>query len=70
MAFNNRYRKLFGILREESVSAIDINNNINSFEMLVRKNVYSFKTRLDATSNLLVQYIVSSLLLLLLLLLV
>ena len=61
VAFNNIYRKLFGILRGESMSAIYVNNNIDSFGVLVRKNVYSFKTRLGATSNLLVQCIVSSL---------
>ena len=44
-----------------SISAIYINNNIDSFGVLVRKNVYSFKTCLGATSNLLVQCIVSSL---------
>ena len=43
------------------MSAIYINNNIDSFGVLVRKNVYSFTTRLGATSNLLVQCIVSSL---------
>ena len=41
--------------------AIYINNNIDSFRVLVRKNVYSFKTRLDATSNLLLECIVSNL---------
>jgi len=54
MAFNNIYRKLFGILRGESMSASYVNNNIDSFGVLVHKNVYSFKTRLDANNNLLV----------------
>ena len=40
----------------ESVSAIYANNNIDSFGVLVRKNIYSFKTPLGATSNLLVLY--------------
>ena len=61
MAFDNIYRKLIGVLRTERVSAIYVNNKIDSFRVLVRKNVYSFKTRLGATSNLLVQCIVSSL---------
>ena len=43
------------------MSAIYVNNNIDSSWVLVRKNVYSFKTRLGATSNLLVQCIVFSL---------
>ena len=41
--------------------AIYVNNKNDLFDGLVLKNVYSFKTRLDATSNLLVQCIVSSL---------
>jgi len=61
VAFNDIDRKLFGILRKESMSAIYVNNNIDLFEMLVRKNVYSLKIRLSATSNLLVQCIVSTL---------
>jgi len=61
VGFNNIYRNLFGILWGESLSAIYVNNKIDSFAVLVRKNVYSFKTRLGATSNLLVQCIVSSL---------
>jgi len=40
------------------MSAIYVNNNIDSFSMLVRKNVYSFKTHLGAISNLLVQNLV------------
>ena len=43
------------------MSTIYVNNNIDSFGLLVLKNIYSFKTRLGATSNLLVQSIVSSL---------
>ena len=43
------------------MSAIYVNNNIDPFGVLVRKKPYSFKTRLGATSNLLVQCIVSSL---------
>jgi len=43
VAFNNIYRKVFGILREESVSAIYVNNNIDSFGVLVRKNFIVLK---------------------------
>ena len=53
MAFNNIYKTLFGILRGKSLSAIYVNNNNNSFGMRVHKIVYSFKTRLAATTNLL-----------------
>ena len=56
VAFNNIHRKLFGILRVSYV-----NNNIDSSEVLVRKKHYSFETRLHATTNLLVQCIISSL---------
>ena len=61
VAFNNIYRQLFGISRGESMSAIYVNNNIDSVGVLVRKSVYSFKTRLGASSNLLIHCIVSSL---------
>jgi len=43
------------------MSTIYVNNNIDSFGVLVRKNVYSFKTHLGATSNLLMHCIISSL---------
>ena len=55
-------RKLFGILRGESLCVIYVNNNIDSFGVLVCKIVYSFKTHLDTSSNLLVQCIVFCLL--------
>ena len=43
------------------MSAIYVHYSIDSFGyVLVRKNVYSFKTRLGATSNLLLQCIVYS----------
>jgi hypothetical protein len=32
------------------MSAIYVNNNIDSFGVLVRKSVYGFKTRLGASS--------------------
>ena len=55
VAFNNIYRKSFGI-------QINVNDNyIDSFRMLVHKSVCSFKTRLWASSNLLILRIVSSL---------
>ena len=43
MAFNNTYRNVFGILRRESMSVIYVNNNIDSFGMLVRKNFLVLK---------------------------
>ena len=50
VVFNKRYRKLFGIVMGGGMSAIYVNNNIDSFGTLVRQKVHSFKTRLDATS--------------------
>ena len=43
------------------MSAIYVNDNIDSFRVLVHKNVYSFKTGLGANNNLVIQCIVSSL---------
>ena len=50
VVFNNIYRKLFGILSGDSIHAFYVNNNIDSFGLLVRKNVYSFKTRSGAST--------------------
>ena len=54
VAFNNIYRISFGVLRGESMFAIYVNNNIDSFGLLVRTSVYSFKIHLGVSGNLLV----------------
>ena len=60
VAFNDVYRNLFGIRRGESMSALYVLNNIDSFNVLQRKSVYSFKTRLQMSKNTLIQTIVTS----------
>ena len=54
VAFNDVYRNLFGIRRGESMSALYVLNNIDSFNVLQRKSVYSFKTRLQLSKNTLI----------------
>ena len=61
VAYNNIYRKLFDVKRRVSISAIYVNNNIDSSAVLIRKSVYSLKTRLCDSHNTLISCIMSSL---------
>jgi len=61
VAYNNIFRKLFGIQRGESMSAIYVFNNIDSFRILVRKNVYGFRARVNDSENELISCMTSSL---------
>jgi len=45
VAYNNIYRKLFGVRRGVSISAIYV-NNIDPFGVLLCKSIFSFRTRL------------------------
>jgi hypothetical protein len=60
VAYNNIYRKLFHIKRGESISAGYVTNNIDCFNVLVRKHVFAFRLRICASSNVLLDTIVSS----------
>ena len=42
---NNIYRKLVGVRRDASISAIYVNNSIDPFGVLLRKIIFSFRTR-------------------------
>jgi hypothetical protein len=46
VAYNNVYRKFFNIRRGPSMSAIYVNSGIDHFNVLVRKNLGSFRQRL------------------------
>jgi hypothetical protein len=61
VAYNNVFRKLFRIQRGTSISAVYVRHNIDSFGVIMRKSVFSFKTRLSDSGNILVQTILSSL---------
>ena len=60
VAYNDIYRKLFNIKRGESMSALYVLNSIDSFNVIVRKYIYSFKTRIEASCNMLISAILSS----------
>ena len=60
VAYNDIYRKLFNIRRGESMSALYVLNGIDSFNVIVRKYIYSFKTRLQDSCNVLIGAILSS----------
>ena len=61
VAYNNIYRKLFGVKRGVSISAIYVNNNIDSFGVLLRKSAYCFRTRLYDSDNCIIKDILYSL---------
>ena len=60
VAYNDIYRSLFGVQRGESISQIYVNNNIDSFKTILRKNIFSFKKRLLSSDNIIVSTIVAS----------
>ena len=60
VAYNDIYRKLFNIRRGESMSALYVLNGIDSFNVIVRKYIYSFKTRIEESCNILIGAILSS----------
>ena len=60
VAYNNVCRKMFTIARGESMSAFYVNNGLDSFTVLNRKNIGGFRKRLQDCDNMLVQNIVSS----------
>ena len=50
----NFYRKLLHVSCRSSASAMFVENNIPNFECLIRKDIYSFTTRLKSSSNTLI----------------
>ena len=61
VAYNNIYRKLFGIKRGESMSAIYVQNSIDSIGVLMRKSIYGFRKRVNGSDNMLLQCVRNSL---------
>ena len=57
VAYNDIYRKLFNIQRGDSISAVYVSNKIDSFNTIIRKDVFRFKNRIVNSSNILVQAI-------------
>ena len=53
VAYNNVYRKVFGLKRRSSASEMFVLNNtcISNFEALMRKSIFAFTTRLTNSRN-------------------
>ena len=51
VAYNNVYRKIFGLKRRSSASEMFVLNNISNFEALMRKSIFAFTTRLSNSKN-------------------
>ena len=52
VAYNNVYRKVFGLKRRCSASEMFVLNNISNFEPLMRKSIpFAFTTRLTNSKN-------------------
>ena len=51
VAYNNAYRKIFGLPKRSSASTMYANNNICNFETTLRKNTFGFMQRLEQSTN-------------------
>ena len=51
VAYNNVYRKVFGLKRRSSASEMFVLNNIYNFEALMRKSIFAFTTCLTNSKN-------------------
>ena len=60
IAYNNGLRRLLNLPKYSSASEMFVNLNISSFNELLRKFVFSFKTRIIESDNSLVNGIVTS----------
>ena len=61
VAYNDIYRSLFKIQRGVSMSALYVQKDINSFNVIVRKLSYGLMNRLSLSDNILIKCITSSL---------
>ena len=51
VAYNNMHRRILGYSRRDSASGMFANNAINTFDTLLRKNIYGFKRRIFNINN-------------------
>ena len=59
VAYNDLYRKILHVSRRSSASEMFVKNNIPSFESLLRKESFSFTSRLKCSSNAIISTIES-----------
>ena len=57
VTYNNFYRKPLHVSSRSSAIAMFVENNIPNFECLIRRDIYSFTTRLKTSSNTLISAI-------------
>ena len=57
VAYNDLYRKILHVSRSSSASAMFVNNNIPTFECLIRRDIFSFTSRLKVSTNKLINTI-------------
>ena len=60
VAFNNAYRKIFGLPKRSSASAMYATHNICNFETMLRKNIYGFMQRLEHSTNTIIRNLYQS----------
>ena len=60
VAFNNAYRKIFGLPKWSSASAMYATHNICNFETMLRKNIYGFMQRLEHSTNTIIRNLYQS----------
>ena len=60
VAYNNVYRKFFNIKLGDSISQIFVHDNVDHFNIIVRKTLSSFRSRILSCDNNLVSTIVNS----------
>ena len=51
VAYNNMYRRILGHSRRDSASGMFASNAIDTFDALLRKNIYGFKRRIFNINN-------------------
>jgi len=60
VAFNNVFRYLLGIQERCSISQLFLNNNVDSFYVLLRKSIFNLYKRLKECDNALVSCVLNS----------
>ena len=60
VAFNNAYRRIFGLSNRSRASAMYANYNICNSEVILRKNIYNFIQRLENCTNSIIQVLMQS----------
>ena len=59
VAYNNSFRRLFRLPFRCSASEMFVENDVPAFDILIRRNVYSFERRLKCSDNLVLKALMS-----------